>query len=319
MRLNGIRYFIAYVPFYFVTKFVLLLSRESAVLFGRIVGGLYYIVSRKYRQTAARNIQMALRMEEGESKKMALSVFKNVGATFAEAIRLSAMSEADLAQDVEVEGYENFLTAREAGKGVFLLSAHLGNWEVLGATHSRLSGSTHAVFKKNKNPYIDRFINSTRESHNITPIYRRNSARKIIAALKKGGTMIVLPDLHSRRSQSYFVDFFGVPAATNYGMALLSLRTGAPIVPAFAVRGEDGRYRCIYDEPIYLKPSGDMNADIAKALQTFNSVIEKQIRNYPDQWYWVNDRWKSSTVFGSEERKPASFTPGTDKATPTFS
>ena len=86
-----------------------------------------------------------------------------------------------------------------------------------------------------------------------------------------------------------------MPASTNYGLVLLAIKTGAPIVPAFTVRHNDGRHLCTYKKPVYLKSTGDMDNDIKEGTTRINAIIEEEIRKYPSQWYWVNDRWKSAS------------------------
>lgn len=289
-------YFIAYVPLYLSIKFINLVPKKAAVVLGKTAGSLLFLFSNKYRNIAKKNLSFALHLKEKEAKEMALSVFKNLGITFAEIARLKGEKDRVLEKDMVIEGMQNFLEAQERGKGVFLMSAHLGNWEMLAALHRRYTGPMTVIYKRTKNPYIDKYIRSIREQNGVTPISRRNSSRKIIATLRRGETVGILPDLHARNRQSVMADFFGRPAATNYGMALLAMKTGAPVVPAFVVRSADGTYKCIYEKPIYLQQAGTREKDVELAISACNSIIENYIRKYPEQWYWVNDRWKSIHV-----------------------
>lgn len=296
MNFKNIAYFIAYIPLKATIIAIKILPGSIAIALGKLAGILFFLCSATYRKVAIKNLKLAYSLTDSEARARALTVFKEMGTTFAEIITLSPLSEKYLKEKVDIEGYSNFLKAKESGKGAFLLSAHLGNWEMMGAIHSMLSGSITVIYKKHKNPYVDKIIISLRQASNMKAISRRNSARKTIAALKKGETIGILPDLHtSKEAQAVMVPFFEMPASTNYGLALLAIKTGTPIVPAFTVRHGDGRHLCTYKEPVFLKSTGDMDRDIKEGTARINAIIEEEIRKYPSQWYWVNDRWKSTS------------------------
>lgn len=297
MNFKNLAYFIAYLPLKAAIIIIRMLPKKAAIALGKLTGRLFFLGSATYRKVAIKNLKLAYDLSDKEAKSRALSVFREMGTTFAEIITLSPLSEKYLKENVDIEGYSNFLKAKESGKGVFLLSAHLGNWEMMGAIHSMLSGSISVIYKKHKNPYVDKTITALRQRSNIKGITRRNSARKTLAALKSGETVGILSDLHtSKKAQSVMVPFFGMSASTNYGLALLAIKTGTPIVPAFTVRNGKGRHLCTYQKPVFLKSTGDMDGDIKEGMARINAIIEEEIRKYPSQWYWVNDRWKSTSV-----------------------
>ena len=296
VNFKNIAYFTAYIPLKIAIVTIGMLPFGAATALGKLTGILFFYISATYRKVAIKNLKLAYNLTDKEAGRRALTVFKELGTTFAEIISFSPLSEKDIEERVEIEGYSNFLKAKEAGKGVFLLSAHLGNWEMLAAIHSMLSGSITVIYKKHKNPYVDGMITSIRQSSKIKAISRRNSARATISALKKEETVGILTDLHtSKEAQSVMVPFFKMPASTNYGLALLAIKTGAPIVPAFVVRNGKGRHLCTYKKPLFLKSTGDMDRDIKEGTARITAIIEEEIRKYPSQWYWVNDRWKSTS------------------------
>ncbi len=288
-----IRYFIEYAPIYLLSKFLPLLPRTSAEKCGRCVGGLLYHLWPSRRKMTMENISMALGLQSGEAKKLSRCVFKHLGLTLVEMLRLPALTDRFIEEQIAVEGYENYLEAKAEGKGVLLLAAHLGNWELMGAAHCRKGEALHVVYKKPKNPYVDRFIYGLRKRSGIETIPHRNAAKKIFAALKKGEDVGILLDQHTLAKEAMIIDFFGQPAATNYGLALIALKTGAPVVPIFLVRAKGGGYRCIYEKPIYLTKSEDLKKDRKRATITFTKIIEEKIREYPEQWFWLHDRWKA--------------------------
>ena len=296
MKLKNIAYFIAYIPLKATIITIGMLPYSAAIVLGKLTGILFFLISATYRKIVIKNFKLAYNLTRSEARTRALTVFKEMGTTFAEIITLSPLPEKHLKEKIDIEGYSNFLKAKESGKGVFLMSAHLGNWEMLAAIHSIFSGAITVIYKKHKNPYVNKAIISLRAASNIKAIPRRNSTRKILTTLKKGETVGILPDLRTnKKSQSVMVPFFGMSASTNYGLALLAIKTGAPIVPAFTVRDGKGRHLCTYQKPIFLKSTGDLDSDIKEATARLNSIIEKEIRKYPSQWYWVHDRWKSTS------------------------
>ncbi|MDH3974590.1 MAG: lysophospholipid acyltransferase family protein [Deltaproteobacteria bacterium] len=296
MNIKNYFYFTAYIPFFIITKIFNVLPLPAARLLGRFIGCSFFCVSHKYRTMAVNNILKALSLKKIDALKMAHSTFENFGVSFVEMVKFQGISREKVSKYVEIEGYHNYLKAAQSEKGAFLMSAHIGNWEMLAAVHSMLSGSISVIYKKTKNPFVEKYISKMRNKNNIVSIYRRNSARKIVSALKKGDTVGILPDLRTNKGLRIEADFFGMPALTNYGIALLAIRTGAPIVPGFAVRTKEGRLKCIYGEPIYLEKTGNDPSSLKKAVSRINLVLEDIIKKYPDQWYWMHDRWKPAAV-----------------------
>lgn len=289
---SRISYLAEYIPFYIIARVFSVLPFSLSVKTGKTVGGLLYRIDRKHRNLASENISLALGLSRSEAEALARKVFENIGATFAEFIKIPSLDRAFFDNNITVDGFENYIKAKSEGKGVLMLGAHLGNWELLAASHAMRGEQASVVYKRTKNPYVDRFIDSIRKKYGVKTLSHRNSVKEILASLKRGEGVGILLDQHAGSKEAVFADFLGRPAATNYGLALITLRTGAPVVPMFLVREGNERYRIIYDEPIYLQKSGDSEKDIREATIRFNGVIEKYVRKYPEQWFWVHNRWK---------------------------
>lgn len=290
---SSIRYFAEYLPFYLFAKIFSSLPLKSSLQAGKKLGRLLYVIDGKHRKLAIKNLTMTLGLDNGEAKETARRVFENIGATFAEFINIPDLNKSFFDDNVEVEGFENYLKAKGDGKGVLMLGAHLGNWELLGAVHLiKMGQAASVVYKRAKNHYVTSFIDSVRRSYGVKTIPHRNSVREILASLKRGEGVGILLDQHAGSKEAVVVDFLGRPAATNFGLAVIALKTGAPVVPMFLLREGEGRYRAVYDEPIHLRKSGDYEKDIREATVIFNSMVEKYVRKYPEQWFWVHDRWK---------------------------
>lgn len=290
---SRISYLAEYIPFYIIARGFSVLPFSLSVKTGRMIGGLLYRIDRKHRNLASGNISLVLGLNRSEAEALARRVFENIGATFAEFIKIPSLDRAFFDNNITVDGFENYIKAKGEGKGVLMLGAHLGNWELLAAAHLIKMGEVASVvYRRTKNPYVSGFIDLLRRSYGLKTLPHRNSVREIMAALKRGEGVGILLDQHAGTKEAIIVDFLGRPAATNFGLALIALKTGVPVVPVFLVREGEGGYRAVYEEPIYLQKSGDSEKDIREATVRFNSVIEKYVRRYPEQWFWVHNRWK---------------------------
>jgi KDO2-lipid IV(A) lauroyltransferase len=175
---------------------------------------------------------------------------------------------------------------------VLAVSAHLGNWEWLSA-HALRYGTVHIVARAIHNPDLDREIRRRREAAGVRQIYPdRESPRAILRALRAGEAVCFLVDQSAKGDEGVAVPFFGKPAPTHTGPALLALRTGATVFPILAVRLPDRRIEIRYGEPLALERTGDLDRDVKAATALFTRVVEDAIRERPDQWFWVHDRWR---------------------------
>ncbi len=290
--LTEVRYLFEYIPLFIFARTLSALSFDSAVRAGKALGRLFFSIGGKRREMAINNISLSLGFDRSEAAAIAEKAFENSGATLAEFIKLPSLSARFFAERVEVEGFDDYLEAKSKGRGVLHLCAHFGGWELLGPTHRSRGEPISVVYRRTKNPYVDRFIDSTRRTCGLETIPHRNSAKKIMSTLKRGESVGILLDQHAIPKDAVTVDFLGRPAATNYGLALIALKTGAPVVPTFSIRKGDGTYRCVYEKSISLDRSGDVEKDIINATVMFNGIIERYIRAYPDQWFWIHNRWK---------------------------
>jgi len=286
------KYILEYIPFYLFAKAIQAMPLAMAIKTGRTLGALLYRLSGKRVAMAESNISRALGLDKQEASEITKKAFINVGTTLAEFVKIPYLDRSLFDNNISVEGEENLTDAQSDGKGVLLLGAHIGNWELLGAYLQYRFGNISVIYRKTKNTYVDSFINSIRTSLGTETIPHRNSIRKVMSNLKKKGMVGILLDQHAIPEDAVVVDFFKRPAATNYGLALIALKTGAPVVPVFVVRDGKGGYKCIYEKPIRPSKSDDNDKSIEEATISFNTALEKIITAYPEQWFWIHNRWK---------------------------
>ena len=271
------------------------LPRKSSLSLGRFLGKLAYFIIADARRRTRNNLKIAFGQEKGqrELKKLALSVFENVGKNVADAVRLKNMKWDEIEGITKIEGLKHFDNAYKMGQGVIALTGHIGNFELLAAYVSLLGYKLSVISRELYDPRLDALLVKNRERVGLENIPSSASVKQILKVLRSGRALGLLADQDSSRVRGVFVNFFGRPARTPVGPALLANKTRSPIVPMAIVREKDDQYRIIVKESIELTFSGDKEKDIIETTQKYTKVLESIIREYPSQWLWMHDRWKS--------------------------
>ena len=179
------------------------------------------------------------------------------------------------------------------GKGVLIFSAHFGNWEIGNAALAIMTRPFVFLYRVFDSPLLERAITGVRASYGNISLSKYNAMRPMIRLLKNGATINILIDQNVTEYEGVFVDFFGRKACTTPGLALLALHTRAPVLPVFTRRLPDGRYLLEIGKKIEIIRSGNRDADVLINTQNFTKIIEDKIRQYPAQWLWVHQRWKT--------------------------
>lgn len=259
--------------------------RVAAARGARLGAGIHRLDPR-WRRLAEQQLQTAL--PELDAAAVIRENYRHYGRILAElACHRRLLQDPDL---FVIEGAEH--AAALTGGGL-LITAHLGNWELLAAAHTRHHGPLHALVKPLRNGYIDDWINDLRRLANIRPMETRDNALPVLRLLRGGGTIAVLADQNSLRHEGVFVPFFGQAACTHYGPAMLALRAGAPVVTAFGWRLPDGRHAVRYDPPLAVPTDGDLRSRTWRLTAALTARIETAVRRTPEQWFWVHRRWKN--------------------------
>ena len=243
----------------------------------------------RLRRTALRNLAMALpELGADGHTRIADGVFASIARLLVAFARFPRMRGERVKRWIRYEGYEHFERAAARGKGVLFATAHLGNWELSAFAHALLSAPMHVVVRPLDNPLIDRLVARRRALSGNRLIEKKDFARPILAALRRNEAVGVLVDQNAAPESGVFVDFFGVPACAATGMARLAARSGAAVIPGFALwQGEEQRYVLRFYPPVEI--TGDAEKDTAE----LQKVLENVIREHPDQWLWIHRRWKT--------------------------
>ena len=220
--------------------------------------------------------------------RIAQAVWRNLGRTAVEFVRITDFARHPLEDLVVVEGREHIDQAVKEGKGVIILTAHFTNWELTGSFIQRLFGSMTAIARPVHNPYVERWVQRKRLSGGMKIIPAQDAVKASFKCLKARGNVGILID--QSLSSGILVDFFGRPAGTTTLPALLHLRTGAPVVMTYTLR-EGGRFRQVY-HPVVFPPVTEESDRILIYPKAINTLFEDLIRRYPENWFWIHNRWK---------------------------
>lgn len=282
------------LTFWWLCKTAGLLGWRSINWIGSALGSAFYACSKRYRTVALKNLRAAYGHEksEPEIRAMAQEVFRHFARESLVFFYLLSLSNEQINALVDVEGVEHLDNALREGKGCLVITAHYGNWELLARKTAILGHVVNVIARDSDDPGMTGIATRIRESGGYRVFDRDRPMISAFRCLKNNEILGILPD--QNESGGVFVDFFGRPAATAIGPALLSLRSGAPIVPAFAFRKPDGRYHATFYPRIEFAPTGDHEQDVRDLTALITEAIEREVRRNPTQWLWLHDRWKLS-------------------------
>ncbi len=195
---------------------------------------------------------------------------------------------------LRTEGLDHYLAAQARGKGVLIVTGHLGAWELSSFYHSLMGHPMGMVIRRLDNRRLDAYVNRIRCLHGNYVLHKDDFGRGLLTAMRKGGTVGILMDTNMTPPQGAFVRFFGVQACTATGLAHVARKTGAAVLPGFMLWEPDLRcYTLRFGPEIEIPHSEDVAADILEGTARCTSEIETWIRRYPDQWLWIHRRWKT--------------------------
>ena len=278
-----------------VVKLLGLPPRGVARAIGALVGRVALLCTPRLRRAGHLNLQLAFPQKtEAEREQILRKLYRNLGWLLAEFCQMPHYTPEMTQSFIRYEGLEHYLAARERGKGVLVLTGHLGAWELSSFYHSLMGYPMSIVIRRLDNALVDDLVNHIRCLHGNQVLHKDDFARGLLAAMRRGETVGILMDTNMTPPQGAFVDFFGHLACTGSGMARVAIKTGAQVLPGFLLWEEaTQQYVLRFGAPLTLPISDDVEADTLAHTALFTKVIEDYIRQYPDQWLWVHRRWKT--------------------------
>jgi KDO2-lipid IV(A) lauroyltransferase len=285
----------AYFFFHSVIFLMSLIPLSISRFLGKMLGAAAGVIPIQRKNISLDNIRksIGLHMEESEIKKLNQRMISHFGQMLFEVPHIARLSRANLKDYVIFEGEDHLLRALEKKKGVFMFTGHFGNWELMSAAIALRFGSLAVVARPLSSPSLNRLVYELRTNSGTEIIPKLNGLRKIFSSLKKNKIVGILLDQNVDWYQGVFVNFLGRWACVNKGLAIMALRTEAPVIPVFSLKHYDGLYRILIGEEIKLIRTGDMTTDIEENTALFTGIIEKQVKENPHQWFWFHRRWKT--------------------------
>jgi Kdo2-lipid IVA lauroyltransferase/acyltransferase len=260
-----------------------------ADLLGAWCARLLDIAIPRLRRIANRNLKLAYPEKSAEWRRQTIDgVFASIGRLLVAFARLPRITKANVSGWIRCEGFEHYQLAKERGKGVLFATAHLGNWELSAYAHALLTEPMNVVVRPLDNPFIDALVELRRAMSGNILLSKRDFARSIFQALKKNEPVGILVDQNSSAENGAFVPFFGTPACANLTFAKFAARSGAAVIPGFAIwNPQERRY------VLRFWPEIEMTGEAVEDTRRIQAAIEAAIRETPDQWLWIHRRWKT--------------------------
>lgn len=271
------------------------LPRGWARALGAVVGAAAYRLLGRLRNVGLTNLALAFPEKSVEEREQILRLlYRNLGWLLAEFCQMPRYTPENTRGFARYEGLEHYLAARYRGKGVLIVTGHLGAWELSSYYHSLMGHPMSMVIRRLDNARVDRLVNDIRCLHGNRVLHKDDFARGLLGAMRQGETVGILMDTNMTPPQGAFVPFFGHMACTASGMARVALKTGATVLPGFMVWEEsEQKYVLHFGEAVEIVSTGDDERDVLENTARFTAVIESWVQRYPDQWLWVHRRWKT--------------------------
>lgn len=256
---------------------------------------IHYIFAYKDKRTVANNLKAIFPQKTNkEIKRIRIRMFRNFAKYLIDFFRFSKIDEAYIKKTVRIENANFIDEAVALRKGVILLTAHIGNWELGGVVISTSGYPFWVVALEHKDKEVNDFFNRQRASKGIKVIPLSRAVRQCLQVLQNGDFLGLVGD-RDFNEHGVTIDFFGKPTMFPEGPAAFSLKTGAAIVPGFMIRNPDNTFTLRMEKPILTTPSRNKHEDIKDVVSGYKLIIEDYIRRYPDQWYMFRKFWADNT------------------------
>jgi KDO2-lipid IV(A) lauroyltransferase len=280
---------------------------------GTLLGRLFYVFDTTHRRIAERNLAAAFPgRSRAERRAIARGAFAHFGRLLLELLKFSTLSNEAMLSRVEFDGEDRARLAYAQGKGVLFFTGHFGFWELHAIAHALRMQPIGVLARALDNPGLNQLLEDIRQRTGNTVIYRKGTIRRVMRMVQAGRGVAVLIDQHVQNRDAVYVDFFERPAATTAMVAALALRTGAPVVPVFALPLAGGRYRMVYEHPVE-PPSAETEDAVREFMQRCTDVLEMYVRRHPELWLWMHRRWRENGV--SIDEAPGMFPSATEADT----
>jgi KDO2-lipid IV(A) lauroyltransferase len=274
---------------YLITKFLLWTLAHAPLGLARFYVALLDRTIPRLRRTALRNLELAYpEKSPAERRAIADEVYLSIGRLIWVFARFPQIDGQNINNWIRYEGLEHYLEAKKAGHGILFATAHFGNWELSAFAHALMTEPMHIMIRPLDDPGVDRVVEGRRQLSGNHLIVKWDGARAVLRALHQNEAVGVLIDQNTSLQEGVFVDFFGTPACANSAFAKIAAKTGAAVIPGFAIWSQaEAKYILKFHPPL------EISGDAAEDTRRLHAVLEKVIREHPGQWLWIHRRWKT--------------------------
>ena len=280
-----------------ITKLFQLIPERIAISLGLFFSWiLYRIIKFRYKIIYNQlNVAYGKNKTKDEIENLIKKIYRHLGLMVIEILRLPGISENELQKKVRFHGDDIAKGAIAKGKGIIVLTGHIGNWEMIGPAWVKKGYKVNAIGKEMKSKAGEIFVRLIRDDNGVTTIPRSNSLKDIFRILRNNEVVAVMIDQNMTIDEGVFVDFFGQQACTLPGLAVLAARSGAAVLPTYCYRDDDLRHHHTVVLPeIQLENICDnARANIAHNTARFTKILEAIINDHPEQWLWIHKRWRT--------------------------
>jgi len=273
-----------------------ILPHNQALALGRTLGDMIRILDKKKTLLARENLEQAYPELRGtaQADQLLRDIYRHFGQVGAEFLRFPVMNEGWLKEHVRVSGLDHVFSLLKEGKGILAFSAHFGNWELaIKRLSLEIPEQIHVVIRRIKDPNVHEFVRDYRERYGgAVSILQDRGAGPMIRILKKNGIVVTVLDQNAGVDEGVFTPYFGRPAATYSSVARLSYKLGIPLLPVFDARISRTDHHVQLGPPIMVPDLPEEEA-VQQLTNQCSAKIESMVRQYPEQWIWMHNRWKT--------------------------
>ncbi|MFC1524762.1 lysophospholipid acyltransferase family protein [Planctomycetota bacterium] len=279
----------------YLTTFCQRLSPSAALVLGKSIGIIAFYLFPVRRRITLQNLRMALDKEKPEKELRAIAwrMSQNLGCMVIDFLRLPLVNLSNIDSYVQINGLANMTKALSLKRGVLVLTAHFGNFDLAAAAMALKGFPTSLITKHLSIPAFNNLWLKYRDKLGIKQLYREGSLKTIIQRLKNNELIGFVIDQNTHRDEGVFVNFFGIPACTIPAVAVLAQRFNTPVVPMFIVRKKNGTHQAFIEPHLIFESRPTLEESIVYNTQLYTNIIEKYIRRHPDHWTWLHYRWKT--------------------------